>query len=376
VTTYAELGVRPLINAATSWTTVGGTLMAPEVFDAMRAAGQAFVDMHELQELAGAEVARLTNNDAAYITCGAAAAISLGVLAARTHGDPLAISRLMSGDELPDEVVMHTAHRVPYDPAVRLAGARIRTVGNVLQTFEHELEATISQRTAAILYVVGGFVAPGALSLETVVRVAHAHGVPVIVDAAGQLPPVENLWRFTKQAGADMAVFSGGKELCGPQASGLILGGRSWIEAVRANGSPHQRLARALKVGKEEIMGLVTAVGQFVATDHDRRWVDLHERSDRLARMLGGIEGVTTCVEDTNAAGARLPRVRVTIDPVAVGSTASAVVARLWDGEPRIAVRAGRGEYFHVELGLVTEGEEEVVRRRLAEELAANPAHR
>jgi len=313
MTSYGDLGVRPLINAATSWTTIGGTLMAPEVLDAMHAAAQAYVDMHELQERAGAEIARLTNNEAAYVTCGAAAGIALGVLAARTRGDLVSIGRLLDSSELPDEVVMHTAHRVPYDHAVRLAGGRVRAVGNVLHTFEHELEAAFGPRSAAVLYVVGGFVAPGALPLETVVRVAHAHEVPVIVDAAGQLPPVANLWRFTKDLGADMAVFSGGKELCGPQASGLVVGTRQWIEAVRANGSPHQRLARAMKVGKEEIMGLVTAVGRFVATDHDRRWSELRERTEGLARMLAAIDGVQTTVEDTNAAGARLPRLRIAV---------------------------------------------------------------
>jgi L-seryl-tRNA(Ser) seleniumtransferase len=374
MTVYSELGVRPIINAATTWTVLGGSLMPPEVLDAMRDAAQAFVDMHELQEAAGRELARLTNNAAAYVTGGAAAGIVLGVLAGRTRGDLASIGRLLegAGSELPDEVIMHTAHRIPYDPAVRFAGARIRPIGNVLQTFDWELEAAITPRTAAVLHVIGSFVAPGALDLATVVKVAHAHDVPVIVDAAAQLPPVSSFWRFTREVGADIAIFSGGKELRGPQSSGLIVGRARWIEAIRTNGAPHQRLARAMKVGKEEIAGLVVAVRRFVKIDHEQAWADLHERCTALADALSGLDGVKATVEDTNAAGARIPRVMVALDPRAAGRNANSVAAALREGDPRIAVRVGKGEYFHVQLDLLTPSEEVAVRSRLVEVLSAS----
>jgi len=375
MTLYSELRVRPIINAATTWTVLGGSLMPPEVLDAMRDAAQAFVDMHELQESAGRELARLTNNDAAYVTGGAAAGIVLSVLGSRTRGDLASIGRLLegSGSDLPDEVIMHAAHRMPYDPAVRFAGARIHPIGNVLQTFDWELEAAISPRTAAVLYVIGSFVAPGALDLATVVQVAHAHNVPVIVDAAAQLPPVSNFWRFTRELGADIALFSGGKELRGPQSSGLIVGRSQWIEAIRANGAPYQRLARAMKVGKEEIVGLVAAVRRFVEIDHEQAWAVLRERCNDLAEALSGLDGVKVTVEDTNAAGARVPRVMVALDPRATGRSANSVATALREGEPRIAVRVGKGEYFHVQLDLLTPSEELTVRRRLVEALSALP---
>jgi uncharacterized pyridoxal phosphate-dependent enzyme len=372
---YSELGVRPVINAATTWTVVGGSLMPAEVLDAMRDAAQAFVDIHELQEAAGRELARLTNNEAAYITAGAAAGIVLGVLAGRTRGDLTSIGRLLQGSasDLPDEVVMHTAHRIPYDAAVQFAGANIRPIGNTLQTFEWELEAAIGPRTAAVLYVVASFVAPSALDLETVVKVAHAHKVPVIVDAAAQLPPLANFWRFTRELGADMALFIGGKELRGPQSSGLVVGRTEWIEAIRTNGAPHQRLARAMKVGKEEMAGLVAAVRRFVQIDHEQAWAEVHKQCTDLAKVLSRLDGVRATVEDTNAAGARVPRVRVDLDPRTAHRDAKAVGSALRDGEPRIVVRVGKGNYFHVQLDLLTANEELTVKRRLVEVLSQGP---
>jgi L-seryl-tRNA(Ser) seleniumtransferase len=257
---YDRLGVRRVINAGTTFTALGGTLMPPEVLDAMRDAAGAFVDMHELHIAAGRRLAALTHNDAAYVTSGCAAALVLGVLAARTSGDPRLIDRKPDAPGVPDEVIMHAAHRIPYDPAVRLAGASIRQIGNAQQTFDWELDATITERTAAVLYVAGSHLARGALPLEEVVRIAHERQVPIIVDAAAQLPPVDNLWRFTVGAGADLAVFSGGKALHGPQASGLMVGRADLVEAARQNGAPFQRVARALKAGKEEIAVLPNEV--------------------------------------------------------------------------------------------------------------------
>jgi uncharacterized pyridoxal phosphate-dependent enzyme len=253
VSLYGDLGVRRLINASTTFTVLGGSLMPPVVLDAMREAAGSFVDMHEFHERAGAELARLTRNEAAYVTSGCAAAIVLAVLGCRTRGELTNIAKLPHDPSLPDEVIMHAAHRIPYDPALQLAGVQIRQIGNVLQTFDWELEAAISERTAAVFWVAGSHMAPGALPLAEVVRIAHAHEVPVIVDAAAQLPPVRNLWHFTAEQGADVALFSGGKALRGPRASGLMVGRAELVQAARENGAPNQRLARAMKAGKEEM---------------------------------------------------------------------------------------------------------------------------
>ena len=216
-----------------------------------------------------------------------------------------------TGEAPKNEVIIHRAHRIPYDPAIRLAGARIVEVGNRLQTFPWELEAAITPRTAMVFYAAGVHLASGALPLAETVEIAHAHGIPVVVDAAAQLPPTENLWRFTREFGADLAVFSGGKDFRGPQASGLLVGTEAMIAAIAVNGSPHQRLARPMKVGKEEMIGLLAAVERYVNEDwRDRarryeetveRWIE-HFRarawSGRLARLP----------ERGRAADAALPR--------------------------------------------------------------------
>ena len=305
---YEDLGVRELLNAATSFTVLGGSRMPPEVLDAMREAAGAFVDMHDLHERAGTELARLTKNDAAYVTPGCAAGIALSVLGCRTRGDLKRIAALPDDPSLPDEVIIHTAHRTPDDPAVRLAGARVRQIGNVKQTFDWELEAAISDRTAAVLYVAGSTVATGALPLPNVVRIAHAQDIPVVVDAAAQLPPMENLWRFTSEIGADLALFSGGKEMRGPQAGGLMVARAEMVAAARANGAPHQRLARAMKAGKEEIAGLVAAVRRYVLLDHAAQAFEWHATCARWASALSDLMGVECVVEGRNAAGAPIPR--------------------------------------------------------------------
>jgi L-seryl-tRNA(Ser) seleniumtransferase len=364
---YDELGVRRVLNAAATLTVVGGSLMPDEVLAAMRSAASSYVDIHELHEAAGKRIADLTHNEAAYVTSGCAAALVLGTLGAITKGEPSAIMHMPDGHGLPTEVVMHTAHRIPYDPAIRLAGGRIVQIGNIQQTFEWELEAAITERTAAVLWVAGLHLPQVVLDLPTTIRIAHRHGVPVIVDAAAQLPPVDNLWHFTRELGADAAVFSGGKALRGPQASGLMIGTREFIEAARANGSPHQRLARAMKAGKEEIAGLVRAVELFVARDHASDLAMWEETVRTWVVTLNGVNGLRAVREFPNEAGQPVPRVRVTIDSQTCGMTADDIRAQLWAGEPRVLVLRADQSSFHITPDTLKPGEASSVAERILE---------
>lgn len=376
MTIYESLGVRPLINAATTYTAIGGSLMPPEVLDAMREAASCFVDLHDLHERAGAELARLTRNEAAYVTPGCAAGIVLAVLACRTKGELSRIAELPGGSALPSEVIMHTAHRIPYDPAIQFAGATIRNVGNVLQTFDWELESAINENTAAVFWVAGSHLPAGALSLAETVRLAHARGVPVIVDAAAQLPPVENLWYFTEQCGADLVLFSGGKALRGPQSSGLMLGRADLIEAARQNGAPYQRLARALKVGKEEIAGLVAAVRRFTALDHAAEAAEWHDVCQMWFSALNELPGVTARIEPLNEAGQPVPRVFVTVAAEVTGRSSHAIVAALRAGDPAVAVVTDGTDGFYLGPDMLQPGEAETVIERLADELAGEHSRR
>lgn len=365
---YESLSVTTKINAGTTYTAIGGSIMHPEVLAAMHEAAKSFVSMHELQLKAGERIATLTKNDAAYITSGGAAGIVLSVLALRTGGDLNAIGRIIENTAPESEVIMHVGHRMPYDPAIRLAGSRIVTIGNALQTFDWELESAINSKTTAILYVVGTHLAGPVLPLETVIRIAHSHGVPVLVDAAAQLPPYSNLWHFTQDLGADLVIFSGGKALRGPQASGLILGKEKWIEAVRANGAPFQRLARALKVGKEEIAGLTTAIEIYMACDHEAELRKWNKVLDYWWSELQHFSNIALMREQTNEAGQPVPRIQISF----ANDSALTIVESLRDGIPSIEVVHDSKNRMWLGADCLQDGEELAVIERLKEVLSAH----
>lgn len=359
---YSDLEVNPVVNAATTFTALGGSLMPEEVLEAMHDAAGSFVDMHELHVAAGKRVAELTNNDSGYVTSGCAAALVLALLAIRGEGDPRTIREFPGRDQAPSEVVMHAAHRIPYDATLALAGVTIRQIGNIQQTFEWELEAAITEETAAILYVAGTHLPQVALPLEAVVRVGKARGIPVIVDAAAQLPPVENLWHFTKNIGADIAVFSGGKALRGPQASGLMVGRPDIVEAARQNGAPYQRWARAMKAGKEEIAGLVKSVERFVNLDHAQLHSDWLDTVNSWHDNLKVLKGISPQIDLHNEAGQPVPRLYL---GMADTQRAAVILAELNAASPRVAVhpdlRNGASHGFWIGPDLLQAGEAQIV---------------
>jgi L-seryl-tRNA(Ser) seleniumtransferase len=368
---YEELGVRRIINANARWTALGGSKMPEPVLAAMNEASGAYVDMHELQRAVGHRIAELTRNEGAFITTGAAAGLVVSVLAAMNRGDLTTIAQAIEGrTPARHEVVIHRAHRIPYDPAVRLAGARMVEIGNALQTFPWELEAAIGEATAAVLFVAGEHLAPAALSLEQTVEIAHARGVPVIVDAAAQLPPPENLWRFTRELGADLAVFSGGKDLRGPQASGLIVGAAEWIEACRVNGSPYQRLARPMKAGKEEMIGLLAAIKVYLAVDHAARAAWFEATVQDWIDAVAGLPGVAANRQFPDEAGQPAPRAHIAVDPAIVGLTGADLHRRLWEGEPGIAVALAGPNAVSLSPTVLDGDDPAIVGRRLREILA------
>ncbi len=362
---YDKLGVRRVINAATTLTALGGTVLPEEVVDAMAAASQSCVSIDELQAAASRRLAQLTRNEDAYVTSGCAAGIALSILACITHGSAELIARLPYDEHLARNVVIHRAHRIPYDRAVELGGGHLVEIGNIIQTFPWELEAALDEQTVAVVWVAGSHLPQTTLSLEETVEIAHERGVAVIVDAAAQLPPMENLWRFTTQCGADLALFSGGKALQGPQASGLIVGKVSLLDAVRANASPLQRLARAMKVGKEEICGLVAAVERYVALDHARIAATWEATVELWRASLSAVPGVEARRLALNEAGQPVVRLELTIDPEVAGVDAGEVVDRLWADDPRIAVLAGGERRIFVTPDTLNDGEAVIVLERL-----------
>lgn len=359
---YMDLGVRPLINADSMKTALGGSLMAESVVAAMREAGDAFVDMLELQAAVSARIAQLTHNEAAHVSSGASAGLILSALACMTGNDLKQIGRVLvhGMDVLPRrEFVVQCGQRNPYDPAFRLAGAELVEVGNVLQTFPWELEAAISDRTAGVVFFAGAHIGFGSLGFDEVVAIARRAHVPVIVDAAAQLPPRENLWRFTER-GADLVVFSGGKELRGPQASGLIVGRQELVAACAMHASPNQRIARALKVGKEEMLGLLVAVENYVAGDDAEERAGYEQIVDQWVRHFSAIPGVSARREFPGTDGRPLPR--AVVGPES-GMTldGAGLAAQLRANDPAIAVAVADERAIYLNPELLRPGEAETV---------------
>ena len=305
---YDELGLRTVINASGTLTRLGGSRMAPEVLAAMADAAASFVPIDALQARAGEVIADITGAEAGYVVSGAAAGLSLGVAACVAGMDVAAMDRLPDTSGLKDEVVVQRGHRNAYDHAIRAVGVRMVEVGYLGYpgaggTSPWQIAAAITERTAAVACPI--LDTPGTVPLPEVCQIAHERGVPVVVDAAAELPPRANLRRFIAE-GADLVVFSGGKAIGGPQASGILAGRADLIASValqhqdmdvrpetwswrplldsgRLAGVPHQGFGRSMKVGREEIVGLITALRRFAAGSDEedlQRWQQL-SRPDR-----------------------------------------------------------------------------------------------
>ena len=372
MTGYASLGIRPIINVYATLTRLGGSLMPPEVLQAMNDAAGCFVDLPELQRRVGERLAALTQNEAAYVSSGAAAGLVLAAAACMAGSDRALFEQLpaAAGAGLKNEVIVHRAHRNGYDYALRQAGAKLVEIGSDAGTTRSDLEQALTPRTAAVFWFQGAMTTARDLPLPEVIGVAQAHNLPVVVDAAAQLPPLSNLWAFTRM-GAALAIFSGGKDLCGPQASGLVLGRPDLVEACRAQGNPNPFLGRPMKVGKEEMLGLLAAVERYLRLDHAARERYCEDTVRAWCEALNAIHGLAAGRSFPNEAGQPLPRCRLRLDASQAGITRDALVAELLAGDPPIAVEPYREHEIHLNPMTLAQGEEAVVLSRLLEILAA-----
>ncbi|MDP9355782.1 MAG: aminotransferase class V-fold PLP-dependent enzyme [Chloroflexota bacterium] len=330
---YERLGVRPIINARGTHTRLGGSLMAPEVLEAIRDAASAYVVLDELQDKASEIIVGATGAEAGMVTGGAAAGLLLGTAACIAGADPARIDKLPVTEGMKNEAIMHRAHRNGYDHSVRAAGARIVEVGYGHATLPFQLQAAISERTALIVYLVAPWASRGALSLVQTCEIAHQAGVPVLVDAAAVLPPAGNLRRFLAE-GADLVTFSGGKGLNGPQSSGILAGRADLIRAARMNGSPSHSIGRAAKAAKEDIVGLMVALERYAQRDHDADIAHWRGQAEFVLEQLRDLPGIAAAYRHDEREY-HTPRVELVIDP-ATGIDAHELVLALEDQDPRI----------------------------------------
>ena len=370
---YEKLGVRPVVHGAGTTTRYGGSLMRRETIEAMREASRAFVNIDELNEAAGAAIARMLGAEAALVTAGSASGLVLQAAACMTGDDPAKIARLPDATGLRREFVIQRAHRFSYDQAYRIPGGVLVEIGLGRRTAPHELESAITAATAGVIFVVSPFTSPpGILSFDEVCRIAHARGIPVLVDAASMVPPRDNLFRFLRGS-ADLVIYSGGKGIRGPQSTGILAGRRDLVRAATLNASPNQAIGRPSKTSKEEIVGLVTALELFLAEDEEAEMARFREVCASIVDAVRDVPGIRAVVEQ-DAVNRVLPHAVVYFEPGWTGPSGRAIQLALAAGEPHVYVQQGphQGGYFDeiaVDPINLQPGDEKILAARLREEL-------
>ena len=371
---YNRLGVKRIINGH-SWVTVlGGSLMAEPVKEAMVEASQWFVDMHDLNRKAGDVIAEFCGADSGLVTAGSASGMMLEAAACMTGTDPAKVDALPHTEGLKNEIVIHRAHRVSYDHAFRSAGARLVEIGKPGVTHEWELEAAIGENTAAIAYIFGP-PQRGAIPLSRAAEIAHARGVPVVVDAAAMLPPQENLTKYLRQ-GADMVSFSGGKGVQGPQSTGILAGRKDLMEAAYLNAAPNAGIGRNAKVCKEEIAGLVTALQMFVDTDFDAVYAGWRRIAQTVVDALRDVPGISAEVVQADHSREEFrfmsDRAVIRFDQVPDGWDVAKLNEELKAGNPSIVLWPNTYEdSLDVYAVTLQEGEPEIIADRIREILTS-----
>lgn len=355
---YRDLGLHTIISARSFSTKLGGAPLPSEVLDAMREAAGDCVRMDQLQDAASRVIAEVTGAQAGLIASGASAALTLGAAACLCGFDVARMNRLPDTTGMPNEIVCHRSHRNDYDHALRAAGAKFVEVGFSYYTFAYEVEQAITSDTAALFYQAGG---DGlALPFTEFAAIGRRHRKPVIVDAAAELPPGDNLRQFIAE-GADLVAFSGGKHIRGPQSTGILCGRadliqsaclqhqdmdvfpeswplRQWIADGRLAGPPHHGIGRGFKVGKEEIAGLLAALRLYgkrdIAAEIDAWMADMQ----RIVTAACSLPGVHAELRFPQPSGRRVPHAVVTIDPTAARKSAAELIVELQAGTPAIYV--------------------------------------
>ncbi len=363
---YERLGVGKIFSCCGTWTIYGGSLMAPEVLEAMAEAARSHVVLEELLEKAGQRVAELIGVEAAHISSGAAGGLVLATAACVAGEDLAKIRRLPDTTGMKNEVVVHRCQRNGFDQAVYQVGVKFVEIGLAGRTEVWELEAAITENTAAIFYV-PAINDAASIPFPEVVCTARAHGIPTIVDYAAEVPPVSNLRLYTDM-GADLVVFSGGKGLRGPQSAGLVLGRKDLIKACAANGNPNYGIGRPMKVGKEEIVGMVTALELYlekISKEERELWEGMVAH---IVEALQDIPHIKGWRRFPYRPGRDVPIAMVDLEE-GFGRTVEEVIEELRAGEPSIYV-PGTPTGFFINPHTLPAGAEIPIARRLREVLA------
>lgn len=333
---FKELGVTPVINASVTMTFLSGSLMLPEVMEAINSTAHDFANMYELQDKVGAKIAEMLHCEAAMVTSGAACAMVLGTAAAITGKDPEKIKMIPNLPGARPEVIMQKTHRYLFDQAITTTGAKIIEVEG-----PDEMDKAFNSNTVMTLYF--NAAQQSSVTREEFVALSKKHNVPSFMDAAADVPPVENLFKYQKM-GFDLVTFSGGKMIRGPQSAGLLFGRKDLIEAAKLNHSPHEApIGRPMKVNKEEMFGMYAALKAYLERDHEKEWQDWLTRIQKIKKIVESVPGVTGQTHIEPGPANAFPSLDLTWDEQQVKISPRDVQTSLRNGTPSIVANAGKG---------------------------------
>lgn len=356
---FKELGLRTFINAAGTYTSMTGCLMPQEVTQAISYGASDYVNLDDLQDKVGERIAELLSCEYATVTSGCFGAMSIAMAGVLCGKDPKKVKQLPRTEGWANEVIIQEGHQIGYAQALTNVGAKV-----VLVKTAKDLEKAISKKTAMLWYL-NANTENGEIRWEEFVALGKKHNIPTFIDCAADVPPVSNLFRFTKM-GFDMVAFSGGKGLRGPQSAGLLLGKRKYIEAARMHTPPRgETIGRGMKVNKEEVLGMLVALEMYLQKDHDKEWKLWEDQIDLISNSAKAVGGVSTEIHVPKHAN-HVPSLRVRWDQSKVKITPNEARKQLREGHPSIQT-VGNNESIGITTWMMVPGQERIVAKRLQE---------
>jgi uncharacterized pyridoxal phosphate-dependent enzyme len=362
---FKELGIRTFINAAGNYTVMSGSLMPPEVMDAINAASKKFALIDDVQEKVGERIAQICHAEAALVSAGCWSALMLGMAGVLTGMDSKRVSQVpnLAGTGMKSEVILQKSHSMGYDHALTQAGVKLIKVET-----RAELEAAINQNTA-MLWFLNRELHKGQIKHEEWLELGKKHNLPTMIDIAADVPPVENLWKFNDM-GFDLVVISGGKAMRGPQSAGILMGKKKYVDAARLSNNPRGGIGRGQKVNKEEVLGMYAALERFINLDHKKEWEMWERKIAFISSVIKSIPGVTTSTHIPETLDNQMPTLKVTWDPSKISLTNTEMGERLRNGNPSVEVISWEApNTLRCGMHVLEAGEEKIVASRLREEL-------
>ncbi len=356
---FKELGLRTFINAAGTYTSMTGSLMPKEVIEAISYGASEYVNLDELQDKVGERIAELLNCEYATVSSGAFGAMSIGMAGIMCGMDSQKVKQLPNTDGLKNEVILQESHTIGYAQALTNVGAKLVKVKTA-----NQLEKSITKKTV-MLWFLNANTDQGEIKWEEFIALGKKHNIPTFIDCAADVPPVENLFRFTKM-GFDLVAFSGGKGLRGPQSSGLLLGKRKYIEAARLHTPPRgETIGRGMKVNKEEVLGMLAALEIYLNKDHKKEWKMWESQIQLISDAATSVDGVKSEIHVPKYAN-HVPSLRIKWNQKLVKITTNEMRKQLREGHPSIQT-VGNDSILGITTWMMVPGQERIVAKRIKE---------